>query len=233
MFNVANEWGYLPTVPKVRMLKESRKLPRYVTSEHFAAIYEACDAAEFPKGLPYPAGDWWRAFLVFAYMTGWRVGEPLALRRGDVDFERGTALTRAEDNKGGRDDLVPLHPVVVDHLRKIPSFADSMFPWPHHRRTLDVEFHRIQQAAGIHLPCRFEGEPSHEHTPACHVYGFHDLRRAFATLNAETMTADALQRLMRHRSYTTTQRYINIAGQLNRAVETLHVPSVLKNQSGA
>jgi hypothetical protein len=47
----ANEWGYLPLVPRVRMLKEAEKLPRYVTAEHFAAIYGACDAARFPHGL--------------------------------------------------------------------------------------------------------------------------------------------------------------------------------------
>ena len=33
---------------------------------------------------------------------------------------------------------------------------------------------------------------------------------------------------MRHKSYTTTQRYINMAQQVNRAVETLYVPDVLK-----
>ncbi len=40
-----------------------------------------------------------------------------------------------------------------------------------------------------------------------------------------------LQRLMRHKSYTTTQKYINMAGQLNRAVENLYVPDVLKKKA--
>ena len=31
VLRVAHEWGYLPAVPKVRMLKEPKKLPRYVT----------------------------------------------------------------------------------------------------------------------------------------------------------------------------------------------------------
>ena len=83
---------------------------------------------------------------------------------------------------------------------------------------------RQQAYAGVRLPCN----ESHEHTPACFVYGFHDLRRAFATLNAETLSADSLQALMRHKSYTTTQGYINMAKQLNRSVENLHVPDVLK-----
>lgn len=52
------------------------------------------------------------------------------------------------------------------------------------------------------------------------------------TTHAETLTADALQALMRHKSYQTTQRYINMARQLNRAVDALHVPDVRKNAAG-
>ena len=139
-------------------------------------------------------------------------------------MDKGQAITRHEDNKGKRDDVVPLHPVVVDHLRKLVDFGEVVFYWPHHERTLWTDFARIQEAAGIHLPCH----EKHEHTPACHLYWFHDLRRAFATLNAETMTADALQTLMRHKDYQTTKRYINLANQVNRAVEGLHVPEVLR-----
>jgi len=47
------------------------------------------------------------------------------------------------------------------------------------------------------------------------------------------MTPDALQSLMRHQSYTTTQRYINMARQLNRAVEALYVPSVLEKAASS
>jgi integrase len=226
-FRVAHEWGYLPAVPKVRMVREQEKLPRFVTDEHFEAIYNACDAAKFPAGLPYSPAEWWRGLLTFAYMTGWRVSECLALRRVDVDLEAARAITRAADNKGGRDAVVPLAGIVVDHLRTLASFHPTMFPWHYHERTLWVEFSRIQNAAGVTLAC----DVDHEHTDACHHYGFHDLRRAFATNNAPALTADALQKLMRHKSYLTTQRYINMAGQLSAAVEVLHVPAVLKAQA--
>lgn len=136
----------------------------------------------------------------------------------------GYAITRAADNKGKRDEKVPLHTVVLEHLRLIESFEQNVFPWYHHRTTLWVQFQRIQEAAGIRLDCLAR----HEHTPRCHVYGFHDLRRAFATVNAPTLTADALQKLMRHKSYSTTQRYINMADQLSQSVEGLYVPKVLR-----
>ena len=197
-----------------------------MTQEHFAEIYKVCDDAKFPvtDGKHYSAADWWRALLTFTYMTGWRIGEPMSLQRGDLDLENETAITWAKDNKGKRDEIVPLNPVVVDHLRKIISFGEDVFEWNHGRRTLWREFTRLQQIAGIHLPCGGD----HEHTDACHVYGFHDLRRAFATMNVETLSGDALQSLMRHKSYTTTQGYINMANHVKQSADNLFVPDVLK-----
>ncbi len=168
---------------------------------------------------------WWRAFIVFQYMTGWRVSEPMALRWDDVSLDEGWAITRHGDNKGNRDEKAPLHPVVVEHLRKIVDFGPVVFAWLNSDALRYREYGRIQDAAGIHLPC----PEKHEHTDACYRYGFHDLRRAFATMNADKLTGDALQALMRHKSYQTTQRYINMARQLDGAVEALHVPKVLRS----
>ena len=67
----------------------------------------------------YSAADWWRAFLVYLYMTGWRMNEPLALGWDDVSLDKAAAITWHEDNKGKRDELAPLHSVVVEHLRKL------------------------------------------------------------------------------------------------------------------
>ncbi len=141
-------------------------------------------------------------------------GSLLALRREDVNLETGFALSRAADNKGKRDVLVPLHPLAIEHLRKLASFSPLVFPWDHDRRGLFTEFHTIQKAADV----RPEGTKR--------WYGFHDLRRAFATMNAATLTADALQALMQHKSYQTTQKCINMARQLSPAVQNLYVPNL-------
>src|SRR5262249_9179025 len=159
------------------------------------------------------ASEWWRGLLMMAFMPGWRIGGWLALRRADVDLDAGTAVTQAEDNKGKRDQAIDLHPVVVEHLRAIPSFDVRVFPWDHGRRMLFTEFARIQAAAKI--------EPARKER-----YGFHDLRRGFATMNADRLTPDALQALMQHRDYQTTQRYINIARQMKPAAHDLFVPPV-------
>jgi len=224
VLRIAKEWGFLPEVPRFRMLREPGKLPVFVTPEHFAAIYGACESAKRPDGFPFSAADWWRSLLVMAYMTGWRIGELLAVRRDDLDLDAGQIITRAEDNKGKRDERVKLHPVVIDHLKKLPGFDPRVFPWNHSERALYDAFADIQEAASIHLPCH----RSHTHSRFCHVYGFHDFRRAFASQNAPRLSAETLQKLMRHKAYQTTQRYINIASHLDDAVATLHVPDVLK-----
>jgi integrase len=220
----AHEWGYLHQVPRFHMEKVPKRLPTYFTAEHFAAVYTAADVAKKPRGQPYPPSDWWRALLVMGCMTGWRIGDMMGLKRDDLDLEAGTAITRHEDNKGKRDERVKLHPVVVEHLKRLAGFDPHVFPWAHYELTLRSQFATIQEKAGVHLHCPGQ----HEHTRFCHVYGFHDLRRAFATMNAAKLTPDALQSLMRHKSYQTTQIYINMARQMDEAVASLHVPDVLK-----
>jgi hypothetical protein len=66
---------------------------------------------------------------------------------------------------------------------------------------------RVALNKGVPVPDnRLHCPRHHEHTPARHVYGFHDLRKAFATLNADRLTPDAWRELIRHKSYSTTQR---------------------------
>lgn len=224
----ASEWGYLPKMPKVRMVREHEKLPRFMTVKHFELIYHTgCDLASMPKfagGFPSPT-QWWKAIVVTAYMTGLRIKELLAIRREDIDHQKGVLVTRAADNKGKRDEVIPLHPVVLEHLKALGGEDPYPLRWPHDPRTLWVEFGRIQRQVDIHLDC----PEDHKHTASCHVYGFHDFRRAFATVNAPRLKPEVLQRLMRHKSYQTTQKaYINPTSQLEDAIAEMPVPQVLR-----
>ena len=220
VLNKAVRWGYLAKAPEIEFLRAPEKLPVYVPPEHFAKLYRACDSVRWPGQQPYPAADWWRGLLVMAYMTGWRIGALLALRWEDVDLTGATAISRHGDNKGKRDQKVPLYPIVVEHLKKMAGFDPKVFPWPPSRRALWTEFKSLQIAAGV----KPEG--------AKRNYGFHDLRRAFATMNAAALTPDALQRLMAHTDYQTTQRYINLAEQLNPKQLKLFVPPTTVADAG-
>lgn len=223
--NVARDWGYLVTLPKFRAVKVPEAMPRPVTQEHFEAMYQACNVATLPDGLPYPAAEWWRAMLVFAMTTGWRREEILALRRDDLDLESGAVTTRAESNKGGRDEMDFLPAVALEHVKRLASFSSLVFPWDHDKVTLYREFHRIQVAAGIKLPCKTK--QAHECTPTCHMYGLHDLRRAYATENCDRMPLPVLQKKMRHRDIQTTMTYVAMANKMKRASEVVFVPGFL------
>lgn len=212
---VAHEWGYLESVPRFRFLREPGRLPVYVLPEHFAAVYQLCDHAKLPHGLQgSTTGDWWRAFLVMAYVaTGWRVGQLLSLQRADLDLTAGKAITRAVacGNKGRRDLEVVLHPVAVASLKKLADSGEYVFPWPHDRTALAGQWKRLCRAAGV---------------PA---YPPSALRKGFGSLNAPRLTPAALQHLMQHKSSATTLKYyINPLASQEEAVARLYVPDVLK-----
>jgi integrase len=166
--------------------------------------------------------DWWRALIVLAYMTGWRIGQILSLKWADVDLDAETALSRADENKGKRDVLLPLHSVVVEHLKRIQTFGQThVFAWDANRRRLWEQFAKIQGAA------RLPGDqPIPKGGKGGRCYGFHDLRRGFATQNAAGMDLFQLQALMQHKNLETTKLYVNMANRFAKAVEGLYVPNV-------
>ncbi len=224
---VARDWGYLANVPKFRRVRVPEAMPRPVTQEHFELIYNACNVATMPDGLPYSAADWWKGILIFAITTGWRKDEILRFLRADLDLDTGAVLTRARNNKGGRDDLDYLPEVTIAHVKLLGAFTAELFPFPHDNRTFDVQFHRIQKEAGIKLPCIIGRD--HECTPTCHTYGMHDLRRAYATENCDRLPLPVLQKKMRHKDVQTTMRYVEMARKMKRGAEKVFVPEFLAN----
>lgn len=226
--NIALDWKYLKDKPKFRWASEPESDPTFVSQADFEAFYASCDAATRPVLPNIDTADWWRAFLLFASMTGWRVSEILALLREDLDLKDGIAITRAADNKGKRTVRVPLHPMIVEHLEALNGFSPEVFAWPHEETAIYDQLHLIQTKAGVAKKCTKD----HTHNDSCKWFGFHDFRRGFASLNAGSLSASELQTLMRHQNYTTTQKYIAMGAQ-NRdsVVAKLSVPNLKRGAS--
>lgn len=203
LLRTAHEWGVLAKVPKITKLREPERIKTYINEEEFALIYKACP------------DNWWRAFLLFQFMTGWRFKQVLKLRWYAVDLERGEILSDAHDNKGKRDVLLPLHDVLKQALAalKPESTTDFVFGY---KGDLYPRFQAIQKRAGITPRNKLPGR----------WYSFHDLRRGFATVNASRLDLFELQKLMQHRDLKTTRAYVEMAHRLRPAVEKIHVPEL-------
>ncbi len=223
VFKAAHEWGQLDKMPQIRMVKAPQRIKRHVTLEHFAAMFAAAKEMREPQLPNVIACDYWRALISFAFVTGWRINEILNIRRDDVNFDTGQIVARWDDSKGKRDELIFVPQSLVDLLKPVwRNFAKRPLEWTKSRRTIYVPFMELQKLAGIDLHC----EESHGHTASCHVYGFHDFRRGFATNNASTLSPAQLQRLMKHSDFSTTQRYIDYAKVMTEK-PNVFVPDVL------
>ena len=108
------------------------------------------------------------------------------------------------------------------------DFDTRVFPWDNDRKGVDNEFHRLRREAGIHLLCH----ENHEHTDACYGYGFHDLRRVFASMSAGSLSTDALRALMRHKGRQATMKCANLNPEMDEAIQSLAVPEVSRNGLG-
>ena len=225
--NRAREWNYIKAVPSLPKVLGYKREKAFMLEEHFDAVMRACETATLPDPRIHhgidPA-DWWRAMMAVLWTSGIRIKAALAIRWDQTDLDQGTIRSLARDNKGKRDmshDITAAAPF----LKAIESPAALLLPWNHARRTLDREFHRIQKAAEIHLDC----PEDHEHGLECHLYGFHDLRRAHATYNYGKVDDRALQQQMGHASFLTTQSYIKYAQLHQRETYEAHLPGSLQN----
>lgn len=203
----AYDWEMLDRVPRIRDLREMERAKSFISEAEFSAIYRACP------------NQWWKSFVLFQFLTGWRVGQVLRLRWFNIDLNTGEIFSDAFDNKGKRDLIIPLHPAIRESLNKLRDEgkkSDFVFAFRKDLRSLRDKFHAIQKKAGI-IP---------RNTHDRKWYGFHDLRRGFATANVANLDIFELKTLMQHRSISTTQRYIAMATRLSATMEKIAVPNL-------
>jgi len=138
-----------------------------------------------------------RTMLMTAYAAGLRLNEVLHLRVQDIDAARMTI--RVEQGKGGQDRYTVLSARLLDALRaywRVARPATWLFPGKDATRPLDPSglqraYTIAKRRAGITKPG-----------------GIHALRHAFATHLLEAgVDLHTIQRLLGHKSITTTTRY--------------------------
>jgi len=148
------------------------------------------------------------ALFIVAACTGLRMGELLALRWADVDFEAGIvtasrAMSDGEEKstKSRRLRPIPLADQAASELsalRDRPSFksrTDFVFCRPDggplDRSVVRKRFIRAQTAAKVR------------------VRRFHDLRHTFGSLAIQQFDVVAVKDMMGHSKLTTTERYLH------------------------
>jgi integrase len=229
--NCAKKWKYLAECPDIPQIEGYGKDKPFVTEEHFNAIMDACRIANMPADQKYTAEAFWHALLATAWVTGMRKSALISLLWEDVDLDGGVALSRYGDNKAKRDQHHKIASITgfLANLYACRKPGETrVFPWNYCLKGLDRMLARIQKAAGIHLPCRED----HEHTEACHLYGFHSFRYAHATYNFGRVSDRDLQEQMGHATFSTKQRYIKYAETHQQRVYDVFLPKSLKVKVG-
>nr|WP_223875329.1 tyrosine-type recombinase/integrase [Nanchangia anserum] len=185
--------GLLETDPMARVM--APRLPPYqprpANIDHLHAVLDS------------PLHRTTRTRVMFAAFAGLRCCEIAQLHRSDFDFDAGTLLVHS---KGGRLDVIPIHPVLVSRARGYePGY---LFPGSH-----DGHASPKSVSASISQAFRRLGFPDTAH----------QLRHLFATqLLREGVDSRVVQTLMRHVSLSTTARYLGVDHALQvQALERL------------
>jgi site-specific recombinase XerD len=201
-------------VPFIPYGKKPRTIPAVLSTEEVARFLDAA-----PPG-------WERVLWQTAYACGLRLGELLHLRTADIDSARMVVVVR--QGKGGKDRLVPLSARLLDELRcywRMHRPSPWLFPGakpgqPLHPAWLQRLFQRTLRQAGI----------AKRATP-------HTLRHSFATHLLEAgVDIFTVQKLLGHRSLSTTLRYLHVSRrhlqQLPSLLDLIALPRTAASQEG-
>lgn len=177
-----------PRVPPAR--------PRPITRDQLDAV------------LATPLRSATRMKILLAAYAGLRIHEIAKLKGQDVDIAGGTLTVTG---KGGRVDLLPAHPIILDQVASYPRkgwwFPSPTRPGQHvAAKTVGTVIARALRRAGIDATA-------------------HQLRHYFATSLLEAgVDSRIVQTLMRHASLATTGRYLGVTLiQQRQALDSLTV----------
>lgn len=123
MFNKAIHWGYLSQNPtkNIKKLPDiTKKLPRFLSLEEINAVLKECPS-------------WFYNIIVTLILTGIRIGELVNLTRNDINFKQRRIHIQSKDGwtpKTYEIRTIPMHPLVMDILKKLPKNTKYVFTSP-------------------------------------------------------------------------------------------------------
>lgn len=204
VFRFAVRVGLMRTCPPISMPKVvKRKLwrSRAITEDEFHAMLKAV-----PRVVGKSHAPGWERLLRGLWLFGLRINEALRLSWDSpplrvVMGKRPTLVIFGEGQKSREDEVLPITPDFAALLEQTPERdrRGKVFPLTHARWKITREnacrvIGAIGEAAGVVVA-------DEKFATA------HDLRRAFGQRWSTRVKPLILQRLMRHKSLTTTMRY--------------------------
>jgi integrase len=179
----------LPECPAFPSVKVPRKKPQPIAVEAFERLVDKA------------ADPYMRAFLMTGWLAGLRLNEALHLEWEPaeaapyLDLARGRIILPAEFAKSVEDQWVPLDPALAEMLSRLPRQGARVFRFVKGKAGLPMTLNgvsqrviRLAQKAGVRLT-------------------MHSLRKGFGCYYAGKVSAQVLQKLMRHGDIKTTMTY--------------------------
>jgi len=170
-------------VKEVKMLQENNTRTRYLTEDEIKRLLDAC-----PKGL--------KPIVQTALLTGMRLGEILALKWEDIDFDRGIILIKI--TKSGKSREIP----IVGALEKVLSDA-------------------FDNSDNVHCFCNEQSQPySSIHSLYDNTvkragiidFCFHDLRHTAASyMVMKGLDLTTVKEILGHQTIKMTMRYAHLS----------------------
>ena len=174
----------------IEPLKDKEVHKSVFTPEQVTAILKAVENMEFaaPRGGKLSTGDNerlrrdWQGLILTAFYTGARLGDCANLRWKLVDLVSEIKTIRFNQGKTGAEIVVVVHPVLEDHLLKLPtaeSDDDFISPSLAQRKIspLSKQFRKIMERA--HIEQRVIRERSESGSGrSVNALSFHSLRHS-------------------------------------------------------
>jgi integrase len=201
---IAHGLKKIDDLPKVPKLTEAERLPRPVSDDDIQAIIVAA---------PPHLGE----AVALARLMGFRKAEIFSLTVTQVDFNNRCVWLAAEDTKGGRDEAVPASDEALALLRRLVGQARDRGT----AHLITYAKKRVGKGGERYVEFLPVRNPKRAWATACRslgiVHRFHDTKASYVTAIAHVAPAAVTQRLARHKSYETTQRYLRVADEAARA----------------